>query len=89
MLNTTISEDFIEFIKLKIWDYENPKRVSLSYKYPFLKPVIIFFRHSLRTLSNFLNYRVRYYKEQDYFSFTIVKHQSVLRRKLGDSNPRL
>lgn len=77
-----------EIIK-RIYDYENPKRIALSKKYPFLKKPIIFLRHTFRDIQNFFDYRIKFERKNVFFDCIIARHQSVLRRKLRDSNPKL
>ncbi|MBI2415791.1 MAG: VanW family protein [Candidatus Kerfeldbacteria bacterium] len=73
----------------RIYNYENPKKIALSRKYPFLKKPIIFLRHLFRDIQNFFDFRIKYERKNDFFDCIIARHQSVLRRKLGDSNPKL
>ena len=70
-------------------DYENPKRKSLSGKYPKLKKPIIFLRRTARNTKNKLDLRIKHQIKNVFFDCIIARHQSVLRRKLGDSSPRL
>ncbi|MFA6475089.1 MAG: VanW family protein [Patescibacteria group bacterium] len=72
-----------------IYNYENPKRIPLSKKYPFLIKPIIFLRHKLRDVQNFFDFRIKYKKNDVFFDCVVARHQSVLRRRLGDSNPKL
>lgn len=72
-----------------IFNFENPKRIALSRKYPFLKKPIIFLRHKVRDIQNFFDFRIKYKRKNDFFDYVVARHQSVLRRRLGDSNPRL
>ncbi len=76
-------------IATRIYRYEHPKRIALSRKYPFLKKPIISVRHIYRNIQNFFDPRIRYERRQDFFQCVVARHQSVLRRKLGDSDPRL
>lgn len=73
----------------RIYNYENPKRIALSRKYPFLKKPIIFLRHKVRDVQNFFDFRIKHERKNDFFNCVIARHQSVLRRRLGDSNPKL
>lgn len=72
-----------------IYNYENPKRIALSKKYPFLKKPIIFLRHKARSIQNFFDFRIKYERRNDFFDYVVARHQSVLRRRLGDSDPKL
>jgi len=73
----------------RIHNYENPKRIALSRKYPFLKKPIIFLRHLFRDIQNFFDFSIRYERKNDFFDCIVARHQSVLRRRLGDSSPKL
>lgn len=73
----------------RIYNYNNPKRIALSRKYPLLKKPIIFLRHLIRNIQNFFDFKIKYKRKNDFFKCVIARHQSVLRRKLGDSKPNL
>jgi len=73
----------------RIYNYENPNRVALSRKYPLLKKPIIFLRQKTRNIQNNLDYRLKYERKSDYFDCVVARHQSILRRRLGDSSPKL
>lgn len=73
----------------RIYDYENPKRTALSKKYPQFKKPIIFFRRTIRNVWNFFDFRMRCEKKNDFFNCIVARHQSVLRRRLGGSDPKL
>ena len=73
----------------RIYNYENPKRIALSRKYPFLKKPIIFLRHKVRDVQNFFDFRIKHERKNDFFDCVVARHQSILRRRLGDSNPKL
>lgn len=68
---------------------KNPKRIALSVRYPFLRPIIIQTKRVQRKTKNFFNKKIHHSHSKDYFPCVVARHQSVLRRKLGDSNPRL
>jgi len=72
-----------------IYNYENPKRIALSRKYPFLKKSIIYLRHLTRDIQNFFDSGIKYKRKNIFFDYIVARHQSVLRRRLGDSNPKL
>lgn len=76
-------------IAKRIYNYENPKRIALSRKYPFLKKPIIFLRHKVRDVQNFFDFRIKYERKNDFFDCVVARHQSILRRRLGDSDPKL
>ncbi len=76
-------------IALRILKHENQKEVALSGKYPALQQPIILVRHRMRATQNLLDFRLQYSKKNEYFNCVVARHQSVLRRKLGNSNPKL
>ena len=72
-----------------IFLYENSKRIAFSKKYSLLKKPIIYLRQELREISNFFDPRLKYKRSHAFFNHIVARHQSVLRRKLGSSNPKL
>ncbi len=72
-----------------IYNYENPQRISITKKYPILKKPVISLRCLYRNIKNYTDFRIKYTKQKDFFQCIIARHQSVLRRKLGDSDPKL
>ncbi len=81
--------DVTNTIKKHLHDYENPKRVAVSKRFPFFKKPVIFIRHKTRDLQNFFDSRIKHEQRSDFFPSVVARHQSLLRRTLGDSNPRL
>lgn len=84
-LNTKLEREISHLLH----KYENPKRTALSKKYPKLKIPIIFLRRNLRNTKNSLDPRIKHEIKAEFFKCVIARHQSVLRRKLGDSNLKL
>lgn len=72
-----------------IEQYENPKRMALSKKYSFLKKPILFVRRKTRDAQNFFDPKIKYTQKEDFFECVVARHQSLLRRKLGESDPHL
>ncbi len=70
-------------------EYEAPKRTALSKQYPFIQKPILFVRHTSRTISNILDSKIRCYQTEDFLPMVVARHQSVLRRRLGDSDLEL
>ncbi|MFA4942931.1 MAG: VanW family protein [Patescibacteria group bacterium] len=79
----------IKELSARIDDYEKPKRLALSKKYPELRKPIIASRQIIKNFDNFFNFKIKYKKQEVFFDFVIKRHQSVLRRRLGDSDQRL
>ncbi len=69
--------------------FEHPPRTALSKKYPLLKKPIIFVRHQSRSVKNILDPKLKHGRSSDYLPSILARHQSVLRRRLGDSDMRL
>ncbi len=46
-------------------------------------------RHKVRDVQNFFDFRIKYERKNDFFDCVVARHQSVLRRRLGDSDPKL
>ena len=84
-----LNQELKKKIENYIYNYEHPGRDALSKRYPKLQRPIIFVRHLERNIKNFLDWRLRIKKSSNYFENIIVHHQSLLRRKLGGSDPRL
>lgn len=89
--NSPLSKKFMleENIKKFLENHEKPRRVALSVRFPLLRPIIIFIKKFAKKISLFLDARTRFSYSDKYFSCVVARHQSVLRRKLGDSSPRL
>ena len=73
----------------RIYRYEHPGRVALSKKHPRLKKPIIFLRQTNRKVNNILDHRIKSQTNQKFFNCVVARHQSVLRRQLGDSDANL
>ena len=69
--------------------YETPKMLAFSRRYPAFKGLIIFLRCFVRAFQNTFVFRIGNKKQDSFYENIIARHQSVLRRKLGDSDPRL
>jgi len=70
-------------------NYENPRRIAISRKYPFLKKPVIFFRCLINSIKNFLDSGIQTYRKNEFFEFTIAGHQSELRKNSKDVDLRL
>jgi len=82
-------DNLIKELSDRINDYEKPKRVALSKKYPRLKKPIIISRQILKNFDNFFDFKIKYKKREEFFDCIIKRHQSVLRRQLGNSDKYL
>lgn len=78
------------FLELKIREYEHPARLALSRRYPLLKSPAIAIRRLARRLKTAADPRiVRSGVAAADLPMVIARHKSVLRRKLGVSDPLL
>lgn len=73
----------------RIYNHEHPKRTAFSQRHPRLKNQIIFLRQVIRNIQNFFDFKIKHKVRNDFFNHVVARHQSVLRRRLGDSNPKL
>ncbi len=69
--------------------HENLDRVALSKKLPILRNAIVFYRCFSTGVKNTLNPNIKTRKRDVFFDHVVARHQSVLRRRLGDSDPIL
>jgi vancomycin resistance protein VanW len=69
--------------------YVKPRRRALSYKYPRLSKPITSLKRTKRNVANVMDRKVTKKIHYMYLSNSVTKHQSLLRRKLGNSDPRL
>jgi len=83
-MNDVLKKEIINRINV----YENPKRIALSRKYPFLEKPIIFLRCLKRSIQNILDSKLRIYKEDNFFEYIIADHQSELRKKSKNVDSR-
>lgn len=80
---------FEQSLLARIKAYEHPPRIALSRRFPLLKKPIITTRHASRHLKNVLDLRLKSRQAPEYLPAVVARHQSVLRRRLGDSDARL
>ncbi len=89
MSEKTLPKEKIEEIKKLTEKFFLPETPALSRRFPFLTPLILFVRRTKNLIKNFLNTQLSREKREEKFSSVIARHQSVLRRKLGNSDMRL
>jgi vancomycin resistance protein VanW len=75
-------------ILAKISSFDRPERIAWSRRFPFLTPLILQVRFAYRRFQNSKKPIARA-KKTDLLPCTIARHQSLLLRRLGDSDPRL
>ena len=78
-----------EKIQKLVYEYEYPRRIAISRRYPQIKGIVLFVRRTLRNIGNIFNLRIRKRIIKEYYTCVLARHQSLLRRRLGDSSPRL
>ena len=76
-------------IRHTLANLEKPGRIAISTRYPALAGTILFVKRAARLLSNLLNPSLSHTISLNYFDNVVCRHQSVLFRRLGDSDPRL
>lgn len=69
--------------------YESPERMALSTRFPILKKPIIFLRRLMVNIKNAIIFDIAHKKSTTFFTNVIARHQSVLIRKLGNSDQKL
>lgn len=67
-------------------NYESPKRVAVSKRFPVLKKPAVFVRRVAKKINNIARYRIARTRQDVFFKCVVARHQSVLIRKLGDSD---
>lgn len=89
MLTQERSQQLIQSIHK--WLYESQKwwRTPLSKRYPKLKPIIIYLKCKLKHIRNCISYQISRSIQYTNLQYRYVKHQSLLMRKLWDSDIRL
>lgn len=73
----------------RLYEFEHPKRKALTHRFPILRPLVVPLRRSMRNWSNIFDPQVFTRRQKDWMPCIVARHQSVLRRKLGDSDARL
>lgn len=68
---------------------ESPKRMAISRRFPPLKKPAIFVRRIVKRAQNNIQFKIARKKSPIFFSHVIARHQSVLIRKLGESDQEL
>ncbi|MCX6781285.1 MAG: VanW family protein [Candidatus Magasanikbacteria bacterium] len=79
----------IDKLRALVNAHEQPRRKALSSQLPQLKRGILLARRTHRSIKNYLNPKVTNKKSKTFFTHVIARHQSVLVRKLGDSDINL
>jgi vancomycin resistance protein VanW len=72
-----------------IQSYENPERIALSMRYPWLEKPIVTTRQVVRGLQNAVDLRIQRRYCSEYYPSVVARHRSVLRRKLGNTDMKL
>lgn len=72
----------------KIREFDRPERIALSRRFPRLTPYILAVRHTLKHLRN-RSHAIARTVSATPLPHPLARHQSLLLRRLGDSDPRL
>lgn len=84
-----MKNDLKQELKLLCVNFFQPKRKALSIRFPFLKPFVISYRRLTTKIKNKFSSDVYFRKNQEFFKFINARHQSVLMRRLGNTDIRL
>lgn len=84
-----MSPDRKECIIASLKSLSHMERRALSSRFPVLSPAVVFMRSAVRGLRNLTDRRLRTFRPDGYYPSVVARHQSVLRRRLGDSDPLL
>ena len=85
MMNDSLKREIIR----RVNNYESPKRIAFSSKYPVLKRPIIFLRCVIKHIQNRLFHNIQTKKGNDFFEYIITSHETELKRTSADVNLRL
>jgi len=83
------SSSIQQTISRHLLQYYAPKRKALSSRFPIFKKPIIGTRRFIQNTKNRLDKTIARQKSNTFFECVVARHQSVLLRKLGDSDIRL
>lgn len=81
-----IEEKIKKLLKVHL---EKNNRELLSQKYPFFKDHIMQSRILIRKAKDSLNFGIQYQKKTQFYDKVLARHQSLLLRKLGNSDIQL
>ena len=84
-----IAPDLRQQLLVEIEKIEKPSRRALSARFPFFKKSIIKTRQIIKKGKNISSPQLKIKHAKTYHPCVLARHQSVLRRQLGDSDPRL
>ena len=68
---------------------EKPERIAVSIRYPVLAGPILFVKRTIRSVHNLFHPGLVRSVSTDFLDHIVCRHQSVLFRRLGDSDPHL
>lgn len=85
----TINRQFKTELRRLVAEYHRPKRTAITKQYPILKTPVLRLRQAINTVRVFFDRQVKYQKSEIFLPSIIARHQSVLMRRLGDSEERL
>jgi len=84
-----IDKELLADISTRLYAHEHPHRKALSLRYPALAPLILLMHKVIKYIKNKVNFNIRYSRQSEFYTNVIKRHQSPLRRRLGESDPVL
>jgi len=85
MIDDLLKSEIIKCVN----NYECPKRIAFSSRYPALKTPVLFLRCFIKHIKNKLDSGIQNIKGDDFYEYTITSHESELRRKSPELDLRL
>lgn len=87
--NTKTEADLVEKLQKKLSSLNQPKRIALSLQYPKLQRPFILSHRAFAHTQNHLFYNIARKNSANFYKNVVFRHQSLLMKKLGESDPRL
>lgn len=84
-----ISGETLDDLRERYINWAQPKRTPLSVRFPKLTPVILWVRQNIRIVQEFFSNKKFAYDKQTAFAYLSYTSSSLLRRRLGASDPSL
>ena len=84
-----IPNEIETIVRHRLAELEQPRRIAISTRYPALAGGVLFVKRTARSIHNILSSNLTRTESSEFFDHIISRHQSVLFRRLGASDPRL
>lgn len=81
-MNDYLEKEIIRLVN----NYETPRRISFSGKYPAFKKQIVFLHCLFKSIQYFFDPRIKLKRSNNFFNYILASHQAVLRRAYGNSD---